>query len=134
MNSSHIDTYLPVANPNEQHTHLEISVYYRKAGMSFATYKHVRGGIYVSCMPVKKERGSVEFAAFTSKSILVEDASRLNRKKVEAWSGEARRQIEAKEGEVWELVAHICAEHGLTLAESQTPNTNAVETREPVLA
>src|SRR5262245_35123461 len=75
---------IPVTNPTADVTHLEISVFYQKAGMNYASYKREPGGIYVSVTPVKIADGMVNFILFSGTKRLLEAAERLNRKRLAA--------------------------------------------------
>ena len=106
---------LPVQNPTEDVTHLEISVFYQKAGMNYASYKHEPGGIYVSVTPVKIANGMVSFILFSGTKRLLEAAERLNRKRLAAVGERVEADVKLQIGSTWELVQHVSTERGITI-------------------
>ena len=106
---------LPVSNPTEDVTHLEISVFYQKAGMNYASYKREPGGIYVSVTPVKIADGMVSFILFSGTKRLLETAERLNRKRLAAVGQRVAADVKLQSGSTWELVQHVCTERGITI-------------------
>jgi hypothetical protein len=50
---------LPVQNPTEDATHIEVDVYYQKGGSNYWTGGRDEGGIYVSAQPIAIEDGVV---------------------------------------------------------------------------
>jgi hypothetical protein len=108
---------IPVSNPTEDVTHLEISVFYQKAGMNYATYNREPGGIYVSATPVKIADGMVSFVLFSGTKRLLETAERLNRKRLAAVGERIEADVKLQLGSTWELVQHVCAAQGITIGE-----------------
>jgi hypothetical protein len=106
---------VPVSNPTEDVTHLEISVFYQKAGMNYASYKREPGGIYVSVTPVKVADGMVSFILFSGTKRLLETAERLNRKRLAAVGERVEADVKMQLGSTWQLVQHICTERGITI-------------------
>ena len=106
---------IPVSNPREDVTHLEISVFYQKAGMNYASYKREPGGIYVSVTPVKIADGMVSFILFSGIKRLLETAERLNRKRLSAVGERVEADVKMQIGSTWELVQHVCMERGITI-------------------
>jgi len=108
---------IPVSNPTEDMTHLEISVFYQKAGMNYASYKREPGGIYVSVTPVKIADGMVSFVLFSGTKRLQETAERLNRKRLAAVGERVEADVKMQIGSTWELVQHVCAAQGITIRD-----------------
>ncbi len=67
-------------------THLKLSVRHEAGGINYFDYKHERKGVYIGFQPMTVERteyGSVErFTAFTGMKFLLEETTRMDRKKV----------------------------------------------------
>lgn len=80
--------HIPVANPTKDLTHLEISVRHEDGGINYANYKTERKGIYVGFQPMAREMGvhfmTERFAGFSGMKMLLEETTRMNRKKVAA--------------------------------------------------
>ena len=55
-----------------------------------------------------------------AKTLLVE-ATRLNRKKLDAVGKEVEQQIKSRSGTAWELVLRVLSHHGLVLSEAPCP-------------
>jgi hypothetical protein len=108
---------IPVSNPTEDVTHLEISVFYEKAGMNYASYKREPGGIYVSVTPVKIAEGMVSFVLFSGTKRLLETAERLNRKRLAAVGERVEADVKMQLGSTWELVQQVCTARGITIGE-----------------
>ena len=106
---------IPVSNPTEDVTHLEISVFYQKACMNYASYKREPGGIYVSVTPVKIADGMVSFILFSGTKRLLETAERLNRKRLAAVGERVEADVKMQIGSTWELVQHVCTGRGITI-------------------
>jgi hypothetical protein len=106
---------IPVSNPTGDVTHLEISVFYQKAGMNYASYKREPGGIYVSVRPVKIADGMVSFVLFSGTKRLLETAERLNRKRLAAVGERVEADVKMQLGSTWEWVQHVCAAQGITI-------------------
>jgi hypothetical protein len=106
---------IPVPNPTEDVTHLEISVFYQKAAMNYASYKREPGGIYVSVTPVKIADGMVSFILFSGTKRLLETAERLNRKRLAAVGERVEADVKLQIGSTWQLVQHVCTERGITI-------------------
>ena len=106
---------IPVPNLTEDVTHLEISVFYQKAGMNYASYKREPGGIYVSVTPVKIADGMVSFVLFSGTKRLLETAERLNRKRLAAVGERVEADAKMQLGSTWELVQRVCTERGITI-------------------
>jgi hypothetical protein len=108
---------LPVSNPTEDVTHLEISVFYQKAGMNYASYKREPGGIYVSATPVKIADGMVSFVLFSGTKRLLETAERLNRERLSAVGERVEADVKLQLGSTWDLIQHVCAAQGITIGD-----------------
>src|SRR5215510_5759245 len=108
---------IPVSNPTEDVTHLEISVFYQKVGMNYATYKRELGGIYVSVTPVKIADGMVSFILFSGTKRLLETAERLNRKRLAAVGERVEADVKLQVGTTWEMVQHVCTAQGISIED-----------------
>lgn len=100
-------------------THLKFSVYYSKGGMNYFTGIQEPSAIWCSVQPVERKEGSESFMVFSGKKFLMESATRLNRKKVEAAfkKVEAEAEALARTGKTWEVAQHVMAEKGLDLVQ-----------------
>lgn len=97
--------------------------FYLKAGaMSVQVsvwHLKVRQALCVSVYPASKGAGETTLVHITQgMQITLEPMPRLNRKRLEAAFEEAKRQVAAKSGPVYDLVLRLCHEHDLTLAEA----------------
>ena len=108
---------LPVQNATEDATHVEVDVYYQKGGPNYWTGYTDEGGIYVSAHPVAVEEGLVRTVLGTGLKHLLRQSDRLSRKRLADVADCVRTQIESRTGPAWELVQHVCAKNGLTVAE-----------------
>lgn len=71
-------------------------------------------GITASAYPAEtKPSGSVAVLVTSGAAVKLEDAARLNRKRVDACLRSASEQITAKAGPVWDLVLKVCGANGL---------------------
>lgn len=71
-------------------------------------------GITASAYPAEsKPSGSVMVLVTSGAAVKLEDAARLNRKRVDACLQAASEQIAAKAGPVWDLVLTVCGTSGL---------------------
>ena len=61
-------------------THLEISVYYSKGGLSYLTGESSPRGYYISVTPVTKSNGMVRFTMFTGRRRLLLETKRYSDK------------------------------------------------------
>jgi hypothetical protein len=108
---------LPVSNPTENVTHLEISVFYQKSSTNYVSGNREPGGIYVSVTPVKIADGMVSFILFSGTKRLLETAERLNRKRLAAVGERVEADVKMQIGSTWELVQHVCTERGITISD-----------------
>ena len=59
-------------------THIEVSIYYDKGGMSYFSGKTSQRGYYMSVVPVRKAGGMISFTLFTGyKQLLMETKQKL---------------------------------------------------------
>lgn len=123
--------YLP-AKGTARHgdiTHLNCWVYYNKGGINYATYKQEARGIYASFTPVKLAQTgsgflSESFTAFSGLKYLVEESTRLNRKRVIEVCKAVEHEVRTKQGKAWEVLSTVLIREGITLVEpSPTPAT-----------
>ena len=78
-----------------------------------ATYSKGRG-IEASAFPAETKNGIMSIVITSGEYIKLEDAGRLNRKRVEALRETVRQQVEAKAGPAWDLAMKVCERCGLT--------------------
>ena len=123
-----LEKLIPVKGGTEKKKpYIELTVNYTKGGMSFATYRQVKRGYYISATPVTIEDTEVPglivkgFMAFSGVKQLIEEAGRLNQKRVRELFDEAVADYEAKRGPAYALVQHILTTNGLELAEEPVP-------------
>jgi hypothetical protein len=73
-------------------------------------------GIQLSVFPAEeKPNGLVMIVVTRGLYVKLEDASRLNRKRVDTWESLVRNQLSLKQGAAWDAVMRLCAEYGLSL-------------------
>ena len=85
-------------------THIEVSVYYSKGGMSYFTGKTSPRGYYVSAKPVTKKENSVSFMLFDGVGHLLFDTARYSTKQFS-------RAIEMSKDFETELIAAVVEKH-----------------------
>jgi hypothetical protein len=110
-------------------THLEISVYYRKGGISYSDYKTYPSGIYLSVGPITIKDGFESFMMFSAKGRKIEDATRLNRKRVAAVFESVRADYENKRGIVWEMANQVLGTNQPTLIPEEEPHAQVEATQ-----
>ncbi len=80
-------------------THLEVAVFHAEGGINYATYKTERKGVYASLQPMTvSSEGhfrTERFMAFSGMKFLLEETTRLNRKKVAAHAAAVFPKAEA---------------------------------------
>jgi hypothetical protein len=108
---------VPVANPTEDVTHIEVSVFYQKGGVNYASGNREPGGIYCAVRPVKIADGMVSFILFSGTKRLLETAERLNRKRLAAVGERVEADVKMQIGSTWELVRHVCTAQGITIGD-----------------
>lgn len=85
-------------------THLEISVYYSKGGMSYFTGQTSPRGYYISVRPVTMRDGMVSFELFAGRRQFLFETSRFTTKQFE-------RAVDIAKGVEDELIAAVVAEN-----------------------
>ena len=70
-------------------------------------------GIVASAYPAEEKPDSLTVLITSGRSVKLEDAARLNRKRVESWGRTVAGQLAGKEGPAWDLVPRVCGEAGL---------------------
>ena len=108
---------LPISNPTEDVTHIEVTVFYQKCGFNYGTGNREPGGIYCAARPVKVADGMVSFVLFSGTKRLLETAERLNRKRLAAVGERVEADVKLQLGSTWELVQHVCTERGITIGD-----------------
>jgi hypothetical protein len=114
---------LPVdsTDPESETTHVEVAVHYSRGGTNWYTYKAESGGIYATVQPITVKDGCASFILGSGAKTLLVEATRLNRKKLDAVGKEVEQQIKSKSGAAWELVLRVLSHHGLVLSEAPCP-------------
>lgn len=85
-------------------THLEISVYYSKGGMSYFSGQTSPRGYYISVKPVTKRNGMVSFEMFSGYKKLLLETGRYSDKQFD-------RAVEMSRDAEAELISAVVAEH-----------------------
>jgi hypothetical protein len=107
---------VPVQNPTEDATHVEVDVYYQKAGPNYWTGGRDEGGIYVSAQPITvRPDGGVCTVLGSGLKHLLRSSDRLNRKRLADVADGVRTQVETRTGVAWQLVLHVCAKNGVAV-------------------
>lgn len=71
----------------KEHESIEVYVYYSLGGMSWATNKVERRGMYIMVHPVELEGGFKKFAAYSGFKSFLKEMKRKNKKEMEYAEG-----------------------------------------------
>lgn len=97
-------------------THIEVSVYYSKGGLNYATYKQEARGYYISMKPVEVDGNIVKYDMFSGVKFLVEEVGRLNKKKLDALYQQTKEQIKQRQGDYYNALIRFAEEKSLQLS------------------
>jgi hypothetical protein len=114
--------YIPVSpvDPKNDVTHLCLSTYYAKGGMSYFSGQSSPSAIWVSVIPVCRKGDGVEsFLLGKGKKIMLESATRLNRNRVAAQSDFVASAVSSRSGELYEKFLRVAAEEGLVIKSTE---------------
>ena len=124
MSGPHLKHYIAASGrmntyDEDKYTHIKISVYYSKGGTNFYTYKQEPGAIWASISPVMRKGDGIE-TCILGKGIkcILEPATRLNRKNVEAAFQRAVAEVTMGTGQVWDVVQKVCVQENVSLVAS----------------
>lgn len=99
------DHYFPI-EPKDGVTHLVVSVSHNKD----------RKRVFASVYPAESTgKGMYTIVITAGKYATLEPMARLNRKRLEALTADALRQVKEKSGPVFDVVNALCAEQGYKL-------------------
>jgi hypothetical protein len=77
-------------------------------------------GIQLSAFPAsERPDGTVIIGITQGRFAKLEDAARLNRKRVEAMESLVRNQLSLRTGTAWDIVQLLCSDHRLVIDEPQ---------------
>ncbi len=119
---------LPLATSagDEPPTHLTVRAYYMKGGPDYFNGGTTARGYYVSAGPIRETADGMRMTVLgRGFSALVETATRLNGKRLDAIAAEAHRQARERTGKAWELAVAALREGKLTLADPLTETAHA---------
>ena len=71
---------------NDKANYLEVKVVYDKGGFSYATYKEIPRGYYLSVQPIEVNGCMVGFTAFSGIRLRLETTKRLSQKKLDGYN------------------------------------------------
>ena len=74
--------YIPIQNPTDNNTHVQISIYYTQGGMSFYDYKNVSQGIKLSVDKIEIKENCIRSTMGTSVCFNLLETKRYNEKKL----------------------------------------------------
>jgi hypothetical protein len=111
---------LPVKNPTEEVTHVEVSVSYDKGGPNYWSGGTDRRGVYVIATPIRIRDRMVSFIIGRGSKRLAEEMKRKNQKVIDKVVADVQKQISDKAGIFWDMVQRVCVSVKCELAD-ETP-------------
>ncbi len=117
-----LEHLIPLAPNGQKRTHISLEVRYCKGGLNYTTYREDPRGIYLSATPIGIEvRTDCEirqYSAFSGIGAFLEEAKRLNQKRVQTVFDEVVAKYKNNTGIGFDLVTQVLAKHGLQLANA----------------
>jgi hypothetical protein len=108
-------TRIPVENPTEECTRIEVKVDYYLGGANYFSGNVNRRGIWLYVSPIKVSDGAWSTILGSGSKKLLEELPRKNAKKLKAAGDMIDGQLKAATGIAWEIVQHACHAAGVTV-------------------
>ncbi len=117
--------YLPATGTDQGKpiTHIKVNVYYSKGGINYFTATTEPRAIWCGISPVNREKSGAtglaveSFMLFSGLKCKLEEAKRLNRKRVAALFEQTKTEIASKTGLVYATLQQVLVKYDIALTE-----------------